>query len=320
MFASARSRTTGIAAVTAGVVTLSLAPTPPPNFDIAVSRAETRAIELISVTAADVRTAVMQHAAAVASALTPPGATTPTVASRPSATSVATRASATAVPDIAVQVGGAVIGAVIAPIWYLTFPITFPLLRGWYGFGCECVIPLTEFVPFYLLIPFALGEGVMVNILDRFTTPEDLVATQAQAANGAVSSLVDSAGNLVRAVIRPRTRAAGPVADMGARLAAAADPMKKSTTTPRARVRSVTDTVRSVLRPRALTPNLLAGKTAESRHAPVVGSVADTATRTVAVARAIPKAHRPHVAGGTGIRHELSALRANTTASRSATR
>ena len=309
MFASARSHTTGIAAVTVGVITLSFAPAPPPHLDIAVSRAEPRGIELISLTAADIRTAAIQRAAAVAPAVRLAGATAPTDANRPLATSVATRSNTTAVPDIVVQVGGVLIGAVIAPIWYLTFPITFPLLRGWYGFGCECVIPLTQFVPFYLLIPFALGEGVMMNILDRFTTPQDLVATEAQAVTGAVSRLANSAGNLVRSVIRPRTVTAEPVVETDTRLAAATDPMKETTTTPRARVRSVTDSVRSVLRPHAGAPNVLAGNTAD----------ADPAARMVAVARAIPKVHRPRVAGGPGIRHELSALRAKTTSSRGAT-
>jgi len=91
MYTSVRPYTAGLAAASAGILTLSLV-TAPPDMGIAVPRAEVHAARLAAVTAADISTAVVKIPLKFASVTNPPNV--PISAATPSTTSSVVRPAA----------------------------------------------------------------------------------------------------------------------------------------------------------------------------------------------------------------------------------
>jgi hypothetical protein len=116
-----RPCTTGLAAAIAGIVTLSLI-TAPPDVDVAVPRVEVHPVRLAAATTAEISTAAVNTFVRLASAVTPAGLL-PTSGTQPAASSQDTT-NAAAVPT---WIGTIAVRLVIAPFWYLAFPVTIPI-------------------------------------------------------------------------------------------------------------------------------------------------------------------------------------------------
>jgi hypothetical protein len=129
-----RPLTTSLAAVMAGIITLSLV-TPAPDVDVALLRAEVHDVQLTAAATAPISTlavspAVRGTVAAAASTVAP----TPATATSPSANPVAplaatSAATATDVVSTIQKIANDTVNALlIAPVWYLSAPVTIPLI------------------------------------------------------------------------------------------------------------------------------------------------------------------------------------------------
>jgi hypothetical protein len=121
MMPDRRPFTTGLGAAIAGVVTLSVV-TAPPHVDVASSRVEVHPVQLAAATTAEISTTAVNTATGLASAVTPAGLL-PTPGTHPATPSQDT-ITAAAVPA---WIGTIAIRLVIAPFWYMAFPITIPI-------------------------------------------------------------------------------------------------------------------------------------------------------------------------------------------------
>jgi hypothetical protein len=130
-----RPCTTGLAAATAGIVTLSLI-TPPPHVDVASSRVEVHPVQLAAATTAEISTTAVNTAVKVASAVPPASAPIPVAASRQSpiahaAASIQQAPSATlatgTVSAFITDAARFVVEVGFGAVWYIAFPITLPL-------------------------------------------------------------------------------------------------------------------------------------------------------------------------------------------------
>lgn len=123
MYTPVRPYTAGLAAASAGILTLSLV-TAPPNIDVAVSPAEVHAVQLAAVTAADIPTVAVNAAASVPTPALAPG---PVAAATPRAD-----ASLPAPQDVLASIlankwGRAALVLALTPIWYAGFPVVLPV-------------------------------------------------------------------------------------------------------------------------------------------------------------------------------------------------
>jgi hypothetical protein len=120
---ASRFFTTALAAASAGILTLSLI-TAPPKIDVAVPRAGVEVVQLAAATTAEISTTAVRLASAVT-----PASLSPTSGTHPAATSPGTTTAAAVPENIAFDlllVAGVALGVVIAPIWYLAFPLSLP--------------------------------------------------------------------------------------------------------------------------------------------------------------------------------------------------
>jgi hypothetical protein len=136
MSTSVHPYTVGLAAASAGIITLGLVSAPLPTVDAAVSRTEVHAVQLAAVTSAQISAAVV-NTAALASAVTPPSPTHTAAATTPPASPVVhpTPTSAeTTTPTPAQLIQGIITNFALgtlfvvgSPLWYLAAPLTFTL-------------------------------------------------------------------------------------------------------------------------------------------------------------------------------------------------
>jgi hypothetical protein len=156
--ASRRFFTTGLVAASAGILILSLV-TAPPKMAVAVPRAGIEVVQLAAAMTAEVSIAAVNTVVRPASAAVTPASLAQDVANG------------------LITIAGVALGVVIAPIWYLAFPVTLPfsykLAQIPPGLFCElftsptCTSPppppptqqqvLQDTIGIFLLTPFVLG-------------------------------------------------------------------------------------------------------------------------------------------------------------------
>ncbi len=158
MFPDVRPCTAGLAAASAGILTLSMV-TAPPNTGVAISRAEVHAVvQLAAVATADARTPVVTPvAAASTSSITPRSAnaiTPQASASLPSPQAIFADILANNWAKAALTIG-------LASVWYVAFPITLPLSI----FGAAAILKALSSSPLISSGPMSNVKALVAGIV-----------------------------------------------------------------------------------------------------------------------------------------------------------
>jgi hypothetical protein len=210
-----RPFTTGLAAAIAGIVTLSLV-APPPNVDVAFSRVEVPAVQLAAATTAEISTTAVNTFVRLASAVSPADGV-PTSGTHPAAPSQGATTAAALPPGVTNAlswIGGVAVGALIAPIWYLAFPLSLPISYEIARIGQVFCFPALHCPPsppptvqeilkntleIFLLFPFVL-PAIIINTLITSPTAAS-TDTPAGPAVTKFARLVTTTFNTVKAQI-----------------------------------------------------------------------------------------------------------------------
>ncbi|WP_396926569.1 hypothetical protein [Mycolicibacterium sp.] len=180
MFTAVRPCTAGLAAASAGILTLSMV-TAPPDAGVAISRAEVRAVvQLAAVTTADARTPVVTPlAAASTSSITPRSANAIT----PQASASLPSPETIFADLLANNWVRAALTTALASIWYLAFPITLPLSI----FGAAAILKALSSSPLISSGPMSNVKALVAGIVLGTTV---FAVVPALSVAGALGSLI----------------------------------------------------------------------------------------------------------------------------------
>lgn len=158
MFTDVRPFTAGLAAASAGILTLSMV-TAPPNTGVAISRAEVHAVvQLAAVATADARTPVVTPvAAASTSSITPRSANAIT----PHASASLPSPQAILADILANNWAKAALTIALASVWYVAFPITLPLSI----FGAAAILKALSSSPLISSGPMSNVKALVAGIV-----------------------------------------------------------------------------------------------------------------------------------------------------------